>query len=106
MVIGSFFTEILERSQRPWTCLNLIENDQCPVWFYFLVRQNTELKQNSFGIKLAGKNFSQTILSLKIEIGGILKMSPAEFLKNPSLSTLPYSSQNQRLSVRRVFPGN
>ena len=104
MIRRSVFKKIFQRGQRPVAKLYFIKDDQCLLRHDRFLTENAQLRDDPLRIQVPLKPLGQRQIALKVELGCILIKRLAKRFQQVGLSALPYSLDNERLSVWAFLP--
>ena len=106
MVLICFLFEVFECIQSFWALLYLIKNNQCFLWFDFLITNHREQFYNTERIFVCFKNGLQLIFFIKVKINKTVIIIPSELFHQPGFANLSCALKHHWFAFLAVFPLN
>ena len=104
VAVPAILTEIFQALQRGRHLLDLVQNNQSILRVDLHPALDGKATQDPIHIKITGEQVLHSLIAVKIDIGALLKRSPAKLLHQPGLSHLPRAADDHRQAVRILLP--
>ena len=104
MILGGVLAEVFHGVDDLGAVLHLVKNNQGLFRNDFLPAGQHQILQDAVNILGCFKELLVFLVFIKVEVGSIFIVAPAELFQYPGLPHLANALQNQGLAVWRILP--